>query len=515
MPATHAASGGDGASQLPTQAPSLPEKPNVVPNQLKTVLSSDFDADVAKGRARKSQYGVYGPYYEELSGDYSFRTIFPPLWMERRQKVKGGVDRSSLYGFSYFQRRSPKVDADIFFPLFWKMRHGKTFTTVVGPVMHREGPRGHDNWLAPIYFEGKHDDTSYFHIPPLLTFNHRTSRSGFSMVGPLFCKWEGGGRCDGRTATKLDMGIAPLYFYGRDARSEYEIIPPLLHYYRYDERGDSALNVWGPLWMEKSREGGVFNVLPLFWHSWAPNEQHTTLFPLFHYGYKGAERTIATPLFVDHVAEDGAHTFATYVYARHRGRTELDMYTPLFWQYRDPDIDLERTVAFPFYYRNTSPRSDDLVLFPFYGHFKRHGISSTHWITPLFRHETSITGWQTSVFPVFHMGRQHQSTHLVVAPVIWDFASPKSRSTVVFPFYWRFSDRKSVSQLVGNTYYSEEKVKGGTEWQFHFFPLFSYGESPQGHWWNILYGLAGYTQEGTMAKMRIGYVPIKLSDKER
>jgi hypothetical protein len=27
--------------------------------------------------------------------------------------------------------------------------------------------------------------------------------------------------------------------------------------------------------------------------------------------------------------------------------------------------------------------------------------------------------------------------------------------------------------------------------------ILSYGETPNGHWWNVLYGLAGYTREGT------------------
>ena len=116
------------------------------------------------------------------------------------------------------------------------------------------------------------------------------------------------------------------------------------------------------------------------------------------------------------------------------------------------------------------------------------------------------------MLPFFYMGRENNETHLVVAPVLWDFASPKSRSTVIFPLFWRFSDRDGVSQLVGNTYYHEERVSGGSEWEFHFFPAFSYGESPTGHWWNFLYGLAGYTRDGTMSKMRVGYIPITLSE---
>lgn len=66
--------------------------------------------------------------------------------------------------------------------------------------------------------------------------------------------------------------------------------------------------------------------------------------------------------------------------------------------------------------------------------------------------------------------------------------------------------------LVGNTYYGSKRVRGGQDWQFHFFPLFSYGETPNGHWWNVLYGLAGHTQEGTLSKMRLGYIPITLSE---
>ncbi|HHH31660.1 MAG TPA: hypothetical protein ENK57_25385 [Polyangiaceae bacterium] len=510
-PETHAASGGETPAQLPTEEAQLPEDPNEIPEPLDDLLDSDFDPNVEVGRERETHRRFFGLYYEEQSGDYSFRSTFPPLWLERKQ----GDDRASLFGLTYFNRRSPSYDADVLFPIFWHIRDEDSYTTVVGPVMHNERPEGHDNWVAPLFFEGSGEDGhEYMHIPPLLTFHTRDARSGFSMAGPLFCKWKGGARCDNRTADEIDMGIAPLYFYGHDDRSEYEIIPPLLHYYSYEEKGDAELDVWGPFWMERDREGGVFNVLPLFWHNYkGDTEAHTTLFPLVHYGWKGPRSyKLITPLFYQQVGEEGEETFATYLYGRHRGRTELDMYTPLVWLYRDPDIDLSRQVIAPFVYHESSPRSDHLAVFPFFGHFKRHHVYEDLWITPFFRHKTSLTGWETDILPFFFSGRENNSTHLVVAPILWDFASPKKRATVVFPFVWRFADREGVSQLVGNTYYSEEKVDGGTDWQFHFFPFFSYGESPKGHWWNVLYGLAGYTREGTFSKMRVGYIPITLSE---
>lgn len=516
MPETHAASGADEEDRLQTQEATIPQDPLAIPPAVQKRIGTDVDPDsVEKGRGLEVKRRFYGLYYEEESGDYRFRTAFP-LWAERKMPD----DRSSLFGLFYYNRRSTNADADVLFPFFWKLRDHDTHTTVAGPFMHRESkgvpgkePGGHANWLAPLFFEGGSDDGSgYMHIPPLLTFTKHTERSGFNMVGPLFCKWKGGPACDARTADSIDMGLAPLYFYGRDEHSEYELIPPLLHYYKYNDIGDTSTNLWGPLLWQHSPESDVFNVMPFYWHSWGKNEDHTTLFPFFHYGYKGTSNLLVTPLFLKATGEKGESTFATWLYASYRGRTELDMFTPFYWHYRDPDIGQDTKLLFPFFYKNTSPRDDDLAILPFYGHFKREAIRDTTWVTPLFRYTSEPNGFSTSLYPFFHMGRQDQSTHFVVAPFVWDFASPTSRSTVILPAYFRFASESSISQLALNTYYHEQRVRGGKEWEFHFFPLFSYGESPNGHWWNLLYGLAGYSREGTMTKMRALYVPIRLTE---
>jgi hypothetical protein len=109
------------------------------------------------------------------------------------------------------------------------------------------------------------------------------------------------------------------------------------------------------------------------------------------------------------------------------------------------------------------------------------------------------------------LGRNGKQSHTVLAPFFWDFAGSESRATVAFPIFWRFSDRKSTNQLVGNVYYQEHKRASGLDWQIHVFPLFSYGETPRGHFWNILYGFAGYTREGQNTTMRTLWIPIPLS----
>jgi hypothetical protein len=511
--APHAAPNADDIARLTTQEPSLPVDPNAIPPSLEKRIGSDdtYEADV--GRGTRTDRSFYGLYYKETSGNYSFKTLFP-LWVERKQ----ADDRASLFGF-YYNRRSPKVDADILFPAFWHLRDDVTTTTVVGPFMHREAPpKGkepgrHDNWVAPLFFEGsKTNGSGYFHVPLLGVFNQHTNHDGFNIAGPMYCKWKGGPSCDSRTTDEISMGVAPFYFYGRDEISEYEVIPPLLHYYRYTEAGDSSTNLWGPILTQHSRESDVLNVMPIFWHNWGKNEDHLTVFPFFHKGYKGNSKLLVTPFFVSATGDQGESTFATYLYANYEGRTKLQMVTPFYWHYQDPDIGLDRKLLFPFFYKNTSPRSDDLALFPFYARFKKPGLSETTWVTPLVRHTTDTTGWETDIFPLFYAGRSYNSTHLVAAPFLWDFATATSRSTVVPPVYFRFQDDATITQVALNTYYHEKKVEGGRDWELHVFPFFSYGESPNGHWWNILYGLAGYTREGTMTKMRAAYIPIKLSE---
>jgi hypothetical protein len=511
---THAASNAETIQSLQTQEPQLPQNPTEIPKDVKDRIGTDFARDKEKGRGPTVERDFYGLYYREKSGGYQFQTIFPPLWAQRNMPD----DRASVFGF-YYNRRGKDHDADVLFPFFWRLRDLQTTTTVVLPFVHREReatkdePARHDNWVLPIAFEGASGDGSgYFHAPPLLTFTQHTAKSGLNIAGPMFCKWKGGPACDPRTADVMDMGLPPLYFYGKGETYEYEAIPPLLHYYRYDEQGDKSTNLWGPFLTQHSPDNDVFDILPLFYRSTGKNEAHTTLFPFFHYGYKGNSDLLITPLFLKAKGEDGSTTIASWVYAKYRGRTELDMYTPFYWQYRDPDIGLERKLLFPFYYEGTSPRSKDQVVFPFYGRFQRTGISDQIWVTPLFRHVGDVTGWETDLFPLLFFGRKNETTHSVIAPIFWDIASAHSRTTIAAPFFFRFADDKSVTQVALNTFYREKKVAGGTDWEFHFFPVFSYGQSPTGHWWNVLYGLAGYTHEGTASKVRAFYIPIQLSE---
>lgn len=516
-PELHAASGASDQMVAPGSEPALPDHPLELKAPLLEQIGSDVDPDwLERGRAPEVTRRFYGPYYQEQSGKYRLRIGFP-VWAERVQPSIEDAevpDRASLYGF-YYNRRSNERADDVLFPVFWDLKNRLTgdHTTILGPLVHREAPDEHDNWLFPLYFTGKRRHGGYTLIPPLLTYTHADEEGGFNLIGPMYCSYRGGPSCDTRTAQDIHFGLAPFYFFGQNAQRKYELIPPLIHYYEYNDRNLSWTNVWGPYYRHHTTKRDTLHLFPLYYSLWSEHERHTTLFPFFHHGYNDLENSFlhVNPLFVLGRGAKGESTFVTWGYARYRGRTELDVITPFYWHYRDPDVGVDQKLLFPFLYSRTSPRESSQVFFPFWAHLERFGVSETTWITPLFRHSHNLRGFSTSIYPFFHVGRDAASTHTVIAPFYWDFADAKSRSTIAFPFYWRFSDEKEVNQLVGNVYYSESKVYGGKDWQIHIFPLFSYGETPDGHWWNLLYGLAGYTRRGTMSQVRTLWIPITTS----
>ncbi len=516
-PELHAASGGAESTLPQGSEPTLPEKPLEVSEALMERIGTDsalMEPELGRDPNQVDR-DFYGLYYQEQSDQYRLRLAFP-IWMERKMpslKDPSVIDRASIFGGVYYNRRSAERADDILFPVFWNLRDTKSRTTVVGPLVNRRTETESDDWLAPLYFFGTREKGSYQIIPPLLTYLNRDDDEGLNLIGPSFCTWTGGVGCFS-SPKQRDLGLFPLYFEGHTETSNYRLITPLLHYHEGDTDLDSELNVWGPFYRSRQEKQNAFHILPLYWSLWGPDERHTTLFPFFHYGWKRNASLFVNPLWMSMTSEEGHSTFATWGYARYRGRTELDMYTPLLWLYRDPDAGIDQKLLFPFFYRRTSPREDSFALFPFYGSFHRFGIERETWITPFFKHEHGLTGWNTNLYPFLFFGRDRHESHSVVAPIFWDFTSPSSRVTIAAPVYWRFAKPNSLTQLVGNFLYSEKKVAHGLDWEFHVLPALSYGETPDGHFWNILFGLVGYERKADYAAMKLFWIPITLAGED-
>lgn len=500
-----------------------PQDPLAIPDRVKDTIGTDFDGPPPppEGRAHRSFF----PYYEYRKGDYRFR-LLPPLYLEQTRgldpqtgRETPHTDRESLTALLFYQRRSPKLDADILFPAFWRVRDRENHVLVLGPLAHREAPYEHDNWFAPLLFEGKRKDGGYFHSLPLLTTSHWDEKGAFTLVGPYFRN---------RTLRDVDWGIAPFVFHGDNhdqdgARKAYTLIPPALYFHRERELDESQLTVVGPVISESTPKRSILDVAPFFFsirgkpETGGVKESHTTLFPLFHYGTSPEKNLFIIPGYIRRVTQT-ADTLITPLYSRATTRNNATSLTlagpilPIYYRSKDIDVGYDALGIFPFYYGSSSPKGRTFLV-PLFGRFENYNVSRTYWVFPNITYTRDVNGWETDVHPLVYMGRDKSSSHTVVAPVFWDFANPKGRTTIGFPIYWRFADAVdgTVTQVAANTLYRERRVSGGTDWQFHLLPVFSYGQSPAGYWWNLFFGLAGYDREGATAKIKAFWIPITVS----
>lgn len=501
------------------------DDPLALPEGVSERIGTDYDGKPPspEGKVETS----YFPLFTERKGDYRLRLV-PPLYLEHTRGLDTTTgerttqtDTESLTGLLFYQRRSPTKDRDVLFPLMWRWREDQNHVFVLGPIAHREAPHEHDNWLAPAFFQGRRKDGGYFHSPLLLTTTHWGEKGAFTLVGPYFRD---------RTARDVDMGVAPLYFHGDNgdidgARKTYTLIPPLLYFHKEKELDESQLTVVGPVISQSNPKRNIFDVAPLFFHiTGKPEtggvvESHTTLFPLFHYGHSPTQNLFIVPGYLRRRTPT-VDTIITPLFTHSTTRnnsTNLTMVGPIFpIYYRKTDVDIgySATGVFPFFYNSSSPTHSTFAI-PLFGRSESYNISRTYWIFPSIVYDRSITGWEVDIHPVVYLGREKKKEHTVLAPFFWDFASPKGRTTIGFPLYWRFTDTNdgTVTQITANTLYREKRAVGGTDWQFHLLPLFSYGQSPQGSWSNLLFGLLGYDADGPQTKIKFFWIPITVSDK--
>jgi hypothetical protein len=506
----------------PTAAP--PNDPLGIPEGVKSRIGTDYDGDPpgAEGQLHRSWF----PLYQERRGDYRLRLV-PPLYLEHTRGLDPATgnetpstDRESLAALLFYQRRSPKLDADVLFPAFWRVRERDNHVLVLGPLAHREAPGEHDNWLAPLYFEGKRRDGGYFHSPALLTTSRWGPKGAFTLVGPYFR--DRGGR-------DVDWGVVPFVFHGDNgdldgARKTYTLIPPALYFHRERELDESALTVVGPVIAESTPKRSIFDVAPFFFsirgkpETGGVKETHVTLFPLFHYGTSPERNLLVLPGYLRRVTPT-ADTLITPFYSHATTRsgatslTAIGPVAPIFWRETDTDVGYRSLGLFPFYYGSSSPKGRTLLT-PLFGRFESYNVSRTYWLFPNVTYTRDVDGWETDIHPLVYLGREKTASHTVFAPIFWDFAGKSGRATIGFPVYWRFADSNdgTVTQIAANTLYRERRVPGGTDWQFHLLPVFSYGQSPSGYWWNLLFGLAGYDHDAGTTKIKAFWLPITVSE---
>ena len=200
----------------------------------------------------------------------------------------------------------------------------------------------------------------------------------------------------------------------------------------------------GPVISESNAKRNIFDIAPLLFTirgkptTGGVRESHTTLFPLFHYGYNEEKSLFVIPGYLRRLTRS-SDTLLTPLFSHAETRngatslTAIGPIAPLFWHYRDKDIGSHALALAPLFYTASSP-SSRAILTPLFGRFESYGVSRTYWLFPTFTFSEGVKGWETDLHPLVYLGRSPTSSHTVFAPLFWDFASAEGRSTVGFPF---------------------------------------------------------------------------------
>ncbi|MBI5518389.1 MAG: hypothetical protein HY909_31750 [Deltaproteobacteria bacterium] len=410
----------------------------------------------------------------ERSGGRRTTVVFPFFFRDRRG------DRTALFIPPYYRLRSPTVQADVLFPLWFHWRgqdpgpQGERWGTHIIPPVYWSRWQGAGEahglalGVAPLFMYGEswgQDGAlrrEHLVIPPLLTFHTWTPERAVSVAGPFYYN---------RSGADTDWGLAPLWFAGNNPNRSYLAIPLALTYHRENHDTDRALTVVGPFWVDRSPGSLSLNLAPVLFHRHDATSTRTTLLPLFHYGRSPRGVSLVTPLAVyDRTGE--ATTLVTPVYQQHRGSTNWDAVAPFFFSSREAATGAHTEALLPLFYHRWTPSRN------------------TWWLLPTIHSVREGDDWTFNIYPLLFAGRSGERRHTVVAPLFWRFESPSH-----------------VTQLVANVLWLSSERQGVRSYQWHVLPLFSYGRPrPEDLDWNVLFGLVGYRRLGGHKQLRLFWI---------
>ena len=260
-----------GGAVAPDPGAPAPAEPAGDPARVKERIGTDSrptSADRPGTGARPTERDFYGPYYEEKSGKYRFRTLLPPLGraeMPRRSRQHLRLLlQPPRQGARRRRRSSPSSGA---------CATTRPTTTVVFPFMHREreatkdaARRATTTGSSPSPSRARAADGSgYFHVPPLLAYNAAQRQERPQRRRPDVLQVEGRPRLRPPHRRLDGHGPArPSTSTGRTRTASTRSSRRCSTIIATDELGDKSTNLWGPVLLQHSPEKEVVDVLPLF-----------------------------------------------------------------------------------------------------------------------------------------------------------------------------------------------------------------------------------------------------------
>jgi len=423
------------------------------------------------------------PLYYHLRDGRREIDLAPPLWARWRDRERDHTTWAALGGALIWHRtptssaqvafpllwrfndRELGTRSTLLLPLgFHGHSPGWGTLTAVGPGFLHRGPAGWSAGLAPLFFAGRDGERRHLGLLPAF-WHQRSPERSFTWVAPLGFHT--------RHGDSHRLVIAPLLFAGWSPRRRHLVLPPLLWHVRSPVRETWVL---GPGYYSRRRaEDGArldLGLAPLVFYRRNARGHSIAVLPLFHHARSadGSTRRFLSPLFF-------------YERDRAAGRRQWAWLAPLYYQRRDPRLDVDvmpplfarwvdrerktRTLViggpavshesealrvrtlFPLLWDVTDHQRDrrTTALIPLFYRRRVADGSSVTVVGPAFHHR-GPGGWSAGLVPLFFAGRDGEARHRVVFPIFWQLLSPERRITVAGPAIWYRRGEDSLRALL-------------------------------------------------------------------
>lgn len=527
------------------------------PTTLKFVFPLYFERS-RTGDFALRELGIFPFYWHSRTPSGKTDVYFPFYWRLRDENENSKTDivlqtywnrsnRGFNFGFAplFFMGTDRKESSgyQVLPPVFWRFTSKDRSFLLAGLYYDSIREEDYDRGLPPFFFAGKERFEKYLVVlPPFYWhFENEITYETTSIVPPAF--W-------GTTEHGWRFGLIPLLYLARDKDQDHTLLGPL--YY-------------GTRWPHKNQFGedvghGKSHYFPLLltYHRKAPGLSHHGSSIFYHYyENEGDYLKMFSPLvwmWGNERTDDRSWLVPPLAYFRRSPVRDDTMLGLVYWNFHEHHK--ERTFAItPLFARNWSLHEKrwsmwvaptfDFGVQPLGYHFRLHplfylgkdGAKSHLVIPPLFWKFKNDEDDDTVFFPLFWRFEdlKYKDTSTVVFPFWWDFDDPRKekRSQVAFPFYWDFfrgkkgsrttvvpplfwRDRDPDSTMTGvlNVVHHRGREKGNPFWTFKIFPLVEFGHppAPEGAYWSVLGGLAGWRRQGSARRLKILWIPFDLSE---
>lgn len=325
-------------------------------------------------------------------------------------------------------------------PLFLYDRRGGVTTTAAFPAFYlRESP-----------------DMSELVIPPLY---HREGAEPLDVLFPLFFwyrgeghhSWMAGPVYHHEDATGHDVGVAPLFMSGHhEGGRYYHILPPLLSA-AWGSEDEDYLTAGLLAYRFRRADEESWGLFPLLWVHDSPSEQYQFVPPLF-WRWRNPELdrtlTVLAPFYLQEDRDQSFWGIAGLLHHAEGADFHSTTIPPLLFHYSEsPDAFRLSTPAFL---------------------YLREGESETlvSWLYQRYRGATEFD----SVLPFFAWARdaRDQSETLMVTPLVWHWSSPAYDNWLFAPLFMNLEEHGRsqlwLTPLFGN--YINHETHDETTWVF-------------------------------------------------